>query len=157
MGRRRTEAAARASRTNGARSSGPNSASGKAVSARNARKHGLFASTVVDASTLCPADIELFDYLLSLGADTWEGWRLTGEALQALVRLGRVTVLIELATKEIDLLLAKRPLSMPLFIERVGELVRFARYERRFRGRLDRTIRALTKLDSDREAKGLAC
>lgn len=149
MARRRGEAAARASRANGARSNGPVSAAGKASAARNARKHGLFTSGVIDASTLGAADLELLGHLRSLGAGAWGGDRLIGQAVQALDRLGRVIVLIELASHDVDLMLADEALDTAQLAERVEKLVRLARYERRFRGQLDRAIRALIKLNDE--------
>lgn len=156
MVRRRTEAAIRASKANGARSSGPVSGSGRARSARNARKHGLFEPVEADAQVLDKDDIELLDHLKTMGRGAWHGDQLIGESYHALVRLRRVLVLIKQASEDIGLLLAIESPDMPLLTERVTQLVRLARYERRFRGKLDRTMRALMSLDRERVGASLA-
>lgn len=156
MARRRTEAAVRASQANGARSRGPVSLSGKAKSARNARKHGLFSPVEFDARVLSKGDIELLDHLRNLGGGVWNANLLIREAHQALVRLRRVSVLIEDSNNGIDLLLADKLSDLSVLGQRVEELVRLSRYERRFRGRLDRLIRTAMKLDPDRACGSLA-
>ncbi|MBU1605937.1 MAG: hypothetical protein KKD08_03895 [Alphaproteobacteria bacterium] len=145
-----------ASKANGARSRGPVSISGKAKSSRNARKHGLFSPIEADAHVLSKADIELLDHLRTLGRGAWNGDQLIGESYQTLVRLRRVLVLIKQAGEDIGLLLAIESPDMPLLTERVTQLVRLARYERRFRGKLDRTMRALMSLDRERVSASLA-
>lgn len=156
MARRRTEAAVRASQANGARSRGPVSLSGKAKSARNARKHGLFSPVEFDARVLSRADIELLDHLRNLGGGVWNANLLIREAHQVLVRLRRASVLIEDFNKDIDLILADKLTDLGVLGQRVEDVVRLSRYERRFRGRLDRLIRTAMKLDRDRACESLA-
>ena len=96
------------------------------------------------------ADIELLDHLRNLGGGVWNANLLIREAHQALVRLRRASVLIEDLNKDIDLILADKLTDLGVLGQRVEEIVRLSRYERRFRGRLDRLIRTAMKLDRDR-------
>ncbi|WP_373487969.1 hypothetical protein [Blastomonas sp.] len=81
---------------------------------------------------------------------------LVREAHQALVRLRRVTVLIDYASNDIELILADKRSDLLVLAERVKELVRLSRYERRFRGRLDRLSRAAMEHERERVTESLA-
>ena len=74
----RTEAQARASRSNGAKSEGPKTAEGKARSSQNSTKHGLYSTRIV----LANESQEIFDALYMASVHEWNP---VGEAESQLV------------------------------------------------------------------------
>lgn len=141
MAEDRSAAAAAASRRNGARSKGPCTAKGKAASARNSLKHGLFSSVAGPLSP-SPAVAELGRALMVMaGKDGSAAWHID-TAISAAARLEQATAIVQHLRWELGELLERDDSAEQLGLV-LGNLVRMARYERRFRGRRDRALRAL--------------
>lgn len=146
----RSQAAAQASRTNGARSKGPQSARGKQRSARNSLKHGLFRTGFEDGAALSDSASALARELWYLSDGSWEARTVIENALDAAIRLERAESLVRRIRGEVAALLSSDAASASLLGSRLGELLRYSRYERRLRGRRDRAMRKIMALASAR-------
>ena len=142
----RSQAAARASRANGARSKGPQSTAGKQKSARNSLKHGLFRTGFEDGVALSDSVAALARELRALSGAAWEARALVEAALDAAIRLERAESLVRCIRGEVAVLLYSDAASASLLGRRLGELLRYSRYERRLRGRRDRAMRKVMAL-----------
>lgn len=140
--RGRSAAAREASRTNGARSLGPRSQAGKQTSARNSLKHGLFSSGA-SMTDMSPAAAAWAAELNGFAADGWQSEALIQTVVTAVSQLEQANVLVRRAREQIAELLSGDVLDRNLLEQRVEELLRLGRYERRFRGRRDRALRKL--------------
>ena len=130
-------ARARASRRNAARSTGPRTAAGKAIVARNATKHGLSVPVLAD---LCLApEVEVLARTVETSV-TGRAWGAPAHALAARV----AETMIDL-TRVRD---AKRPVIAALHadprqaMKPLRELARLDRYERRALWRRRLAVRA---------------
>lgn len=136
MGTTRSAAAAEASRRNGARSKGPSSADGKAKSARNSVKFGLFSRSA-DMQVQSEAARLLAEEVAS--ADDTAASHYLMSALDAWGRLDQVILLLDRLNADLNLALAAGGGDYEALVQ---EIVRMGRYERRFRGQRDRAMRA---------------
>ena len=147
----RSEAQIAASRANGAKSKGPVTPEGKAISAQNAERHGIFAS-------ICTIQGEAPELFASLIADLYETWTPTDEHERALVdtmamALWRRTRIAALESAAINLQLAKSEIQNPetthhyLAVTSLAEESRsfelLNRYEARFTRMFERAARSL--------------
>ena len=147
----RSEAQIAASRANGAKSKGPVTPEGKAISAQNAERHGIFAS-------ICTIQGEAPELFASLIADLYETWTPTDEHERALVdtmamALWRRTRIAALESAAINLQLAKSEIQNPetthhyLAVTSLADESRsfelLNRYEARFTRMYERAARSL--------------
>ena len=147
----RSEAQIAASRANGAKSKGPVTPEGKAISAQNAERHGIFAS-------ICTIQGEAPELFASLIADLYETWAPTDEHERALVdtmamALWRRTRIAALESAGINLQLAKAEIQNPETIHHYIAITSLAeenrsfellnRYEARFTRMYERAARSL--------------
>lgn len=142
----RSAAARHASRVNGAKSKGPRSAAGKLASAGNALRHGLFRASVVGHAVPSPPVAELAAELEKIAARCPGARLFIEQAVAAAIQLEQAGVLVARVRSDIDALLAAEPLDAILLAERVRELVRYGRYERRFAGCRDRALRNVLRI-----------
>jgi len=141
--RRRSAAAAQASRTNGARSKGPKSAAGKDASSRNAQKHGLFRTDLDIEASPSPRILTFAEDLRLLAWDGWEAAEQRNVALDAVIRLDQATKLVRGASEGVSRTLSSDALDVALLVQQLRDLIRYRRYEGRLRGRRDRAVRKL--------------
>lgn len=139
----RSATASEASRVNGARSRGPRSEAGRQVAARNSLKHGLFRTGVGRTEALSPDVAALAGELDGFAAGGWQAGTLIEAAVGAASQLEQASALVRQVREQIAMLLTADVLDEDRLTLRVEELVRFGRYERRFRGRRDRALRKL--------------
>ena len=141
----RSPAAATASRRNGARSKGPRTSGGKAASARNARKHGLFCADSCAPQGLSPSVAALAAALAEQIALRGDAGLLRDRVVLAATRLEQATGIVRSLRTELGQMLASEEPDSKQMTRVLVELVRMGRYERRFRGQRDRALRALLK------------
>jgi hypothetical protein len=140
----RSAAARAASRRNGRRSNGPRSTAGKAASAMNARKHGLFGAAPLDHEMPeSTAAGELARRLAAMGAGSDETTTEKFEVLRAAVSLEAATTLVRDARIELARLLSFAETDLGDITAAAKSLARLCGYQRRFRGQRDRAIRHL--------------
>lgn len=146
-----SQAAAEASRRNGANSKGPTSAAGKARSAQNARKHGLFGSSWSADDITSPA----LDFLAATLDGLMEGnpaapWH-RESVLTAAHKLEHASRMVRRLSEKLDGLLRARTIDSLQFEQTLRQLVRIRRYQRRFRGQRDRAMRMIARTQRDPE------
>ncbi|MCB2050995.1 MAG: hypothetical protein KDE63_06155 [Novosphingobium sp.] len=141
---RRSPAAAKASRRNGANSKGPRSIAGKARSSQNARKHGLFGHRESVAREGSPDLRHLAEVLEELARGCVGGHQDVERALEAAGKLEDVTVIVGSLGVTLDAWLVAG--GGGELDDLLVELMRMRRYQRRFRGQRDRALRALLKV-----------
>lgn len=144
-GKRRSPASAGASRTNGSLSKGPSSLAGRQTSARNSLKHGLFRAGLGAGEPLSPDLAALACDLRAMASGNREAETLVESALDAALRLEQAERLVRRTRAEVAELLGGGAQGH-LLARRLDELIRYARYERRLRGRRDRVMRKLMVL-----------
>ncbi len=147
----RTPAQIATSRANGAKSKGPVTPEGKAISAQNAERHGIFAR-------ICTIQGEAPELFASLIADLYETWAPTDEHERALVdtmamALWRRTRIAALESAGINLQLAKSEIQNPETTHHYLAITSLAdenrsfellnRYEARFTRMYERAARSL--------------
>lgn len=142
-GHSRSLASSEASRRNGALSQGPRTALGKARSARNSRKHGLFSSNLVVTEALRASAIDVRED----GGQMSAGWLDLADQSQVIsiagVQLDYATQLVSEMRVALDQMLAQPVLDVDAVAELLRQTVRISGYQRRFRGRRDRALRRL--------------
>jgi hypothetical protein len=132
-----------ASRRNGALSKGPRTTAGKAASARNAVKHGLFRSHALAPQELSPAIATLAATLADQASGRGDAARLIETIMVAALRLEQATSIVRSLRTDLDQMFARGDMEDARMALVLGQLVRMGRYERRFRGQRDRALRAL--------------
>lgn len=140
----RSQAAAAASRRNGACSKGPRTDKGKTTAARNALKHGLFRSQAFASQELSPS-VAALALELAGQAPGGDAGMLLDTVVFAAMRLEQATSIIRRLRAELDRMFVDEAFAGPRMTLLLAELVRMGRYERRFRGRRDRALRAMMK------------
>ncbi len=146
MRKRRTSAAQRrANRANAARSTGPRTAAGKAIVARNAWRHGLNLPVLADAA-LAP------DVAALARAIAGEGASAASRAAAARIAEAQVDLV---RVRDVRLVLTQRLIDGA---DVTREVVRFDRYERRAFARRSRALKAFDRVawDDLRLRKNLA-
>lgn len=142
-GHSRSLASSEASRRNGALSQGPRTALGKARSARNSRKHGLFSSDLLVAEALRVSAIDL----AGDGGQTSAGWLDLADQRQVIslarVQLEHATQLVSEMRVALDQMLAQPVIEVDAVAELLRHTARISGYQRRFRGRRDRALRRM--------------
>jgi len=141
--RPRSAAQAAASRRNGARSRGPQSSAARAASSRNAVKHGLFRTRTPHAFELTGSVRALSHELTLLAAGGPEAAMQTEAVLVAAVGLEEATAMVESLRAEIGVIISSAGSRFGELETLLPQLARMSRYQRRFRGRRDRMLRAL--------------
>lgn len=141
--RPRSAAAAAASRRNGARSKGPRSASGKAGSARNSRKHGLFSAEFAEEASLAPELDELAALTSALVAGHPSGALQSQLILLAAARFAQASRLLSDLRDELSGCLAQQEWDGERITALLGQITRIGQHQRRFRGQRDRALRRL--------------
>ena len=138
---KRSHRAAEASRRNGARSQGPRSEEGKASSARNAFTHGLFAAGPDVPSASAPGAARLAAMFASHDpALTWTGLDVD-ISIEAAVRLEQASRLVQSISAQVDEAIEHETGNEDL-TALLEQLVRYRRYQRRYRGRRDKALRS---------------
>lgn len=145
VNRHRSAAGVAASRRNGALSNGPRTAAGKAASAQNSRKHGLFSAGDGDHGELSPATAEFARYIDELTAGRPDLAIAGRQALLAAVQAERASILLEEIREELAVLLAEGMCCAHKSKGVLERASRMSRYQRRFRGQRDRALRVIIK------------
>jgi len=141
--RPRSPAQAAASRRNGARSRGPLSSAARVASSRNAVKHGLFRTRALHAAELTGSVRALAQELTSMGAGGPDAAMLTENVLVAAAGLEETSAMVESLRGEISAIISSAGPRLGELDTLLPQLVCMSRYQRRFRGRRDRMLRAL--------------
>jgi hypothetical protein len=144
----RSAAQVAASRRNGARSRGPCGAAAKAVSSRNAVKHGLFRKRLDGDPDANEVNSELVQQLRQDAAGDLDSLCLE-TILVANRQLNDAAALVHALQRQVTDLIATAHAEAPID-ETVVQLWRMARYQRRFRGQRDRALRALGSVPAHR-------
>ena len=135
-----------ANRQNAAKSTGPRTGAGKSQSSRNALRHGLATSLLVDATFADLTEVLAGDIAGAISADSriMREARLTAIAHLELVRIRKVRQLLlgRLLTQEEND--GGLQLNEPVDVSgTISELARTDRYERRALSRRKKLLRAL--------------
>lgn len=141
----RSAASAAASRRNGAQSKGPRTETGKAASAQNSRKHGLFAAGGDNAGEFSPETAQFAGYIAELTAGRPDLAPAAREVVVAAARAERAQDLLEDIRTRLAALLGDDTHSAKEARNLLGQVARIGRYQRRFRGQRDRALRAIIK------------
>lgn len=141
----RSAASAAASRSNGAQSKGPRTETGKAASAQNARKHGLFAVGGDNPGEFSPETAQFARYIAELTAGRPDLAPAAREVVVAAVRAERAQDLLEEIRSSLAALLGDDAHNAKEARNLLGQVARIGRYQRRFRGQRDRALRAIIK------------
>ena len=141
----RSAAAAAASRRNGAVSRGPCTEAGKAVSARNARKHGLFSAAPGSDAGFSASLGELASFIAELTGGRADLQMISRNALVAAARAERAGEIVVQLKAELALKLEEERSNEAELADLLGQIARIGRYERRFCGQRDRALRAIIK------------
>lgn len=141
----RSAAAVAASRRNGALSRGPCSADGKAVSAQNSRKHGLFSAAPGSEAELAAGLTELASFIAELTGGRADLQMISRNALVAAARAERAGEIVVQLKAELALKLEEDRSDEAEVADLLTQIARIGRYERRFCGQRDRALRIIMK------------